>query len=301
MPDVVVAAFYRFTPLTDPAGLRDRLGAACAAAGLRGSVLLAPEGVNGTLAGTRSGIEAGLAALRALPGCAGLEARESPASEPPFARLKVRLKREIVTMGEAGLDPAAHPGTRVEPRDWNGVISAPDVALIDTRNAYEVALGSFPGAIDPGTASFGEFPDWWHANRGRLAGCRVAMFCTGGIRCEKASSLLLRDGAAEVLQLRGGILAYLDEVPEARSLWRGECYVFDGRVSVRHRLLQGSHGSCHACGRPVSAADLAHRDFEAGVACPACRDEYRAEDRKRFRERQRQIELAAARSRISLG
>ena len=175
------------------------------------------------------------------------------------------------------------------------MIARPDVVLIDTRNAYEVAIGSFEGAIDPGTAAFGDFPDWWRVNRARFAGRPVAMFCTGGIRCEKASSFLLGEGVAEVFQLRGGILKYLEEVPEAASRWRGECFVFDGRVSVGHGLAPGTHGRCHACGRPVSEADRGHADFEEGVSCAACVDEYDDARRARFRERQRQVELAAAR------
>lgn len=252
---LTVAALYHFTPFDDPAGLRAGLLRDCLSLGLRGTLLLAPEGINGTIAGPSEAIDAGLARIRALPGCAGLEWKESTAADWPFGRMKVRLKREIVTMGRPGVDPRAAVGRHVAPRDWNALISAPGVAVIDTRNAYEVAIGSFRGAIDPGTDSFRGFPDWWQANRAGLAGKRIAMFCTGGIRCEKATSFLIGQGVAEVFHLRGGILKYLEEVTPAQSLWQGECFVFDGRVAVGHGLAPGSHVMCHACRRPVSRAD----------------------------------------------
>ncbi len=292
---LVVAALYRFTPFPDPAALKPGLAQVCAEHGVRGSLLLAPEGINGTIAGPRQGIDAVLAHIRRLPGCAGIEWKESAAGEMPFRRMKVRLKREIVTMGRPGVDPCAAVGRYVEPADWNALIAAPDVAVIDTRNDYEVAIGTFEGAENPETRSFGDFPAWWEANRRRFAGKRVAMFCTGGIRCEKATSWLRGQGVDEVYHLKGGILNYLEEVPAAESLWHGECYVFDQRVSVGHGLAEGRHGMCHACGRPVSAADRARAEYEAGVQCPACVGEYGAADRARFRERQRQITLAKGR------
>ncbi len=298
---VTVAALYHFTPFPDPTMLKAPLAQLACAQGVKGTLLLAREGINGTIAGSREGIDAVLAHIRALPGCADLEHKESQAIEMPFARLKVRLKREIVTMGQPDVDPRAGTGHYVDPKDWNALITAPDVAVIDTRNDYEVAIGSFDGAIDPQTKSFGEFPAWWEANKERFSGKRIAMFCTGGIRCEKSTNYLIGQGVEQVYHLKGGILKYLEEVPEAASTWRGECFVFDQRVSVAHGLREGSYDLCHACRRPVSAEDKAHADFEEGVACPHCVVEFSDSDRARFRERQRQITLAEARGEAHLG
>ncbi|MGQ0566889.1 MAG: oxygen-dependent tRNA uridine(34) hydroxylase TrhO [Gemmobacter sp.] len=229
---VTVAAFYRFARLPAPAVLRAPLLDVARDAGVRGTILLATEGVNGTIAG--DGVDSVLSAIRALPGFEGLTARLSTAPAMPFQRLKVRLRREIVTMGYPLPGPDTTQGTPVPPAQWNALTAAPDVAVIDTRNAFEVAMGSFAGAIDPGTASFGAFPAWWRANAARFAGKRIAMFCTGGIRCEKASAWLVAQGVPGVHQLQGGILRYLDEVPQADSLWRGDCFVFDERVTVGH-------------------------------------------------------------------
>lgn len=285
---VTVAAFYRFAPLPDPAAHRGPLAQLACGAGVKGSILLAPEGVNGTIAGTGEGVGRVLGALRAIPGFEGLEWKESRAEAMPFDRLKVRLKREIVTMGRPDADPARGVGTYVPPAEWNALITAPDVAVIDTRNDYEVAIGTFRGAIDPGTASFGDFPAWWEANRARFAGKRIAMFCTGGIRCEKATAWLVAQGVGGVHHLEGGILKYLEEVPEADSLWNGDCYVFDRRVSVGHGLREGPHVMCFACGRPVAPEETAHPDYEAGVSCARCIGEFDEADRDRFRDRQRQ-------------
>jgi UPF0176 protein len=298
---LTVAAFYRFTPFDAPAALRGPLLAVCEGAGLRGSILLAPEGINGTIAGPRAGVAAVLAHIRALPGCAGMEAKESTAAVMPFGRMKVRLKREIVTMGVPGTDPRATVGTYVPPADWNALISAPDVAVIDTRNAYEVAIGSFDGAVDPGTESFRDFPAWWAANKDRFHNKRIAMFCTGGIRCEKSTAFLKAQGVAEVYHLQGGILKYLEEVPEAQSLWRGGCFVFDERVSVGHGLKVLDHALCRACRRPLGPEDRAHPAYEEGVQCPQCVEEYSEADRARFRERQRQVQLARQRGARHLG
>lgn len=291
-----VAALYHFTRFTDPAALRAPLLACAEAGGVKGSLLLAQEGINGTIAGPRAGIDAVLAHIRALPGCADLVWKESTAAEMPFGRMKVRLKKEIVTMGQPDVDPRARVGHYVEPADWNALISAPDVAVIDTRNDYEVAIGTFAGAVDPHTRSFRDFPAWWQANKERFHNKRVAMFCTGGIRCEKSTNYLMSQGVEEVFHLKGGILKYLEEVPQAQSLWQGECFVFDKRVSVGHGLKQGPYELCHACRRPVSAADKAHPAWEAGVCCPQCKDDYSEADRARFRERQHQMTLAARRS-----
>ncbi len=298
---ITVAALYHFTRFDDPAALQAPLAELCHAQGVRGILLLAPEGVNGTIAGTRSGIDAVLAHLRGLPGCSGLEWKESGAETPPFRRMKVRLKREIVTMGQPTVDPLAAVGHHVAPADWNALIEAPDVAVIDTRNDYEVAIGSFEGAVDPETGTFGDFPAWWEANRDRFAGKRIAMFCTGGIRCEKSTSFLLGQGVEEVFHLKGGILKYLEDVPEEKSLWRGECFVFDKRVAVGHGLSPGTHGLCHACRRPVSTADRDHPAFEDGVSCPQCIETVTDADRARFRERQHQIALSRARGESHLG
>ncbi|WP_085047192.1 rhodanese-related sulfurtransferase, partial [Brevirhabdus pacifica] len=247
---ITVAALYHFARFSDPDALRAPIRALCEGHGLRGTLLLAPEGVNGTVAGSRGGIAALIAHLRALPGCAGLEWKESHAEEMPFLRLRVRLKREIVTMGQPDVDPTAAVGRYVAPADWNELIGQEDVVVIDTRNDYEVGIGTFEGAVDPGTRSFGEFPAWWRANRERFHNKRVAMFCTGGIRCEKSTNFLLGEGVDEVFHLKGGILKYLEEVPAEDSRWQGECFVFDQRVSVGHGLEQGSHVLCHACRRP---------------------------------------------------
>lgn len=296
-----VAALYKFTPFPDPAALKGPLAAVACSNGVKGTLLLAREGINGTIAGTREGIDAVLAHVRALPGCEDLEWKESAASEMPFARMKVRLKREIVTMGQPDVDPTAAVGAYVDPADWNALISDPDVAVIDTRNDYEVAIGTFEGAVDPETRSFGEFPDWWRRNHNRFAGRKIAMFCTGGIRCEKSTNYLISQGVDEVYHLKGGILKYLEEIPQEQSLWRGECFVFDQRVSVGHGLSEGSYDVCHACRRPLSGADKSDPAYEEGVSCPRCIGEYSDADRARFRERQRQVDLAAARGTVHLG
>ncbi|WP_116132986.1 rhodanese-related sulfurtransferase [Tropicimonas sp. IMCC34043] len=297
----IVAALYHFTRFPDPAALKAPLAALCCQQGVTGTLLLAPEGINGTIAGTRAGIDAALAHIRSLPGCAGIDWKESTAEAMPFGRMKVRLKREIVTMGEPQVDPTAAVGRYVEPADWNALIAAPDVAVIDTRNAYEVAIGTFEGAVDPGIDSFRDFPGWWQANRERFHNKRIAMFCTGGIRCEKSTNYLMGLGEAEVFNLKGGILKYLEKIPAEESLWQGDCFVFDQRVALTHGLAPGRHGMCHACRRPVSPEDMAAPGFEHGVSCPQCVEEFSEADRERFRERQRQVRLAAERGERHLG
>jgi UPF0176 protein len=298
---LTVAALYHFTRFADPAALRVRLLAVCAAAEVKGSLLLAPEGINGTIAGSRAGIDKVLTAIRALPGCGDLVWKESLADAGPFRRLQVRVKREIVTMGQPEVDPSASVGHYVAPADWNALIAAPDVAVIDTRNGYEVAIGTFEGAVDPGTDTFRDFPAWWQANKGRFHGQRIAMFCTGGIRCEKSTNYLLDQGVEHVFHLQGGILKYLEEVPVTQSLWQGECFVFDDRVSVGHGLIPGPHTTCRACRRPLTADQRTGPGFEQGVSCATCMPEYSDADRARFRERQRQMVLAAARGEAHLG
>ena len=290
-----VAALYHFTRFDDPAALKPPLAELCEASGVRGTLLLAREGINGTIAGSRAGVDAVLAHIRALPGCADMEWKQSAAREMPFRKLKVRLKREIVTMGQPDVDPRARVGHYVEPADWNDLIRDPEVAVIDTRNDYEVAIGSFEGAVDPNTQSFGQFPAWWEANKARFHNKKIAMFCTGGIRCEKSTNWLLAQGVEEVYHLKGGILKYLEEVPADDSTWQGECFVFDGRVSVGHGLVEGPHELCHACRRPILPEDRVRPEYEQGVSCHHCVNETSDSDKARFRERQRQIELAKAR------
>jgi UPF0176 protein len=290
-----IIAFYHFTRFADPAALRGALLALGQEMGVMGTILLAGEGVNGTIAGTHAGIEAVLGHLRGLPGCKGLEWKESFAHTPPFTRFKVRLKREIVTMGQPDVDPVAKVGNYVVAQDWNSLISRPDVAVIDTRNDYEVMIGTFAGSVNPLTDTFRDFPAWWAGNKDRFAGKKIAMFCTGGIRCEKSTNYLIGQGVEDVFHLKGGILKYLEDVPAEESLWQGECYVFDGRVSVGHGLVPGAYDTCHACRRPISAADKADAAYVQGVQCAACVGEYTEADRARFRERERQIALARAR------
>lgn len=290
-----VAALYHFTRFASPASLQEPLKQLCTEQKITGTLLLANEGINGTIAGPKAGIEAVLAHIRALPGCDDLEVKFSTASERPFARMKVRLKKEIVTMGQPDVDPKARVGNYVDPQDWNELILSPDVAVIDTRNDYEVAIGTFEGAVDPETASFREFPAWWEANKDRFHNKKIAMFCTGGIRCEKSTNYLLGQGVPEVYHLKGGILKYLEEVPEENSTWNGECFVFDGRVSVGHGLKEGPHELCHACRRPILPEDKNRAEFEKGVSCHQCISETSDEDKERFRERQKQIALAKAR------
>ncbi len=290
-----VAALYHFTRFASPASLQEPLKQLCTEQKITGTLLLANEGINGTIAGPKAGIDAVLAHIRALPGCDDLEVKFSTASERPFARMKVRLKKEIVTMGQPDVDPKARVGNYVDPQDWNELILSPDVAVIDTRNDYEVAIGTFEGAVDPETASFREFPAWWEANKDRFHNKKIAMFCTGGIRCEKSTNYLLGQGVPEVYHLKGGILKYLEEVPEENSTWNGECFVFDGRVSVGHGLKEGPHELCHACRRPILPEDKNRAEFEEGVSCHQCISETSDEDKERFRERQKQIALAKAR------
>lgn len=296
-----VAALYHFTSFDDPTALKGPLAAACAAGDVMGTLLLAREGINGTIAGPRAGIDAVLAHIRALPGCSDFEWKESSATVPPFNRMKVRIKREIVTMGQPDVDPKASVGRYVTAQDWNELIASPDVAVIDTRNDYEVAIGTFDGAIDPETKSFGEFPAWWEANKDRFHNKRIAMFCTGGIRCEKSTNYLIGQGIEDVYHLKGGILKYLEEVPEADSKWDGSCFVFDARVSVEHGLEEGPHVLCFACRRPLMPADQGRAEYEHGVSCHKCAHETTDADKDRFRERQKQITLSKARGKQHIG
>jgi len=300
-----VAALYRFARFAEPAALRAPLLEACEASGIKGTLLLAREGINGTIAGTPEAIERILAHIRALPGCAGLEVKDSTAETMPFHRMKVRLKREIVTMGEPDIDPLQGVGHYVAPSDWNALIEQSDTILIDTRNDYEVKIGSFTGAIDPHTHSFRDFPAWFRANRDTLlegaAQPKIAMFCTGGIRCEKATAFLKAEGLDEVYHLEGGILKYLEDVPPEQSRWEGECFVFDERVAVTHGLGAGTHALCRGCRMPVSPEDCASPLFEEGVSCPACHATRDETQRAGYAERHRQTLLASARGKDHVG
>lgn len=295
-----VAALYQFTRFDDPAAIKAPLAALAQAQGVKGTLLLAREGINGTIAGSDDGIAAVLAHVRALPGCEGIEVKESRAATMPFHRMKVRLKGEIVTMGQPDIDPL-DTGHYVVPGEWNALIEAPDTVVIDTRNDYEVAIGTFAGAVDPGTKSFRDFPAWFEAHRDELVGKKVAMFCTGGIRCEKSTAYLKAQGVDDVSHLKGGILAYLEQVPADESRWQGECFVFDERVSVGQGLALGSYGLCRACRLPVGETDRASPLFEEGVSCPACHDTRTEEQRAGYRERHRQALLAQARGEAHVG
>lgn len=290
-----VCALYHFTRFDNPPALREPLLELCLKEQITGTLLLAHEGINGTIAGSRNGIDAVIAHIKSLPGCDNFEWKESTASAKPFPRMKVKLKKEIVTLGQPNVDPTAHVGNYVNPEDWNELIQSPDVVTIDTRNDYEVGIGTFKGAIDPETETFRDFPKWWEENKDRFHNKRVAMFCTGGIRCEKSTNYLLSQGVEDVFHLKGGILKYLEEVPQEESTWEGECFVFDGRVSVGHGLKEGPHHLCHACRRPILPADLERPEFESGVSCHQCVDETSERDKERFRERQKQMVLARER------
>ncbi|WP_010216075.1 oxygen-dependent tRNA uridine(34) hydroxylase TrhO [Sphingomonas sp. PAMC 26621] len=296
-----VAALYRFARFPDPKALRQPLLDLCAAQGIKGTLLLAPEGINGTIAGSDAAIEVVLAHIRTLPDCAPITAKHSHAETMPFHRMKVRLKREIVTMGEPAIDPMEGTGTYVKPADWNALIDAPDTVVIDTRNAYEVKVGSFAGAVDPRTDAFSDFPAWARAHRAELDGKRIAMFCTGGIRCEKSTAFLKAEGLTDVFHLEGGILQYLEDVPPEQSRWEGECFVFDERVAVGHGLAPGTHALCRACRMPVSPADRASPLYEEGVACPACAATRDDTQRAAYAERHRQVKLAERRGETHVG
>ncbi|MET3791617.1 rhodanese-related sulfurtransferase [Aquamicrobium terrae] len=296
-----VAALYRFCRLERFEELRAPLAAFCCGHGIKGTLLLAHEGINGTVAGSETAVAELVAYLDAQPELAGIDVKYSQAAEMPFHRMKVRLKREIVTMGVEGIDPLESVGTYVMPSEWNELISDPDTIVIDTRNDYEVALGTFKGAVDPRTATFREFPEWVDGHRGELENRKIAMFCTGGIRCEKATAFVKSLGFDEVFHLKGGILKYLEEVPADRSLWEGECFVFDERVSVTHGLEEGEAELCRACRHPLTPAERASPKFSPGISCDYCHDSRTDADRARYAERQRQVELAARRGREHIG
>ena len=299
-PPITIAAFYRFAPLADLPRLKQNLQALCEAHAILGIVLIASEGINGTMAGEAGRLNAALAGICALTGIADFDIKFSSADTPPFRRLKVRVKKEIITLGDPRADPSQLAGTYVAPQDWNALIADPEVLLIDARNAYEVAAGTFAGAKNPGMQNFGEFPAYARTldpQRHR----KIAMFCTGGIRCEKASSLMLREGFAEVYHLKGGILKYLEDVPEAQSRWQGGCFVFDERVAVGHGLQVLALKYCVSCDTPLERTALQSPLYEPGVSCPACAATLSEKHKASARERQKQVELANARGVAHLG
>jgi len=301
-----VAALYHFTEVDDPAGLRPDILSVCQANGLKGTLLLAPEGINGTVAGPPQGIDATIAYLQTLPDFGDLEVKYSTAIEMPFLRMKVRLKKEIVTLGVDGINAARDKGNYVDPQDWNRIIQDPETVVIDTRNAYEVAIGSFEGAINPDTETFRDFPAWFDEfaktlPKGEGNQPKIAMFCTGGIRCEKATAYVKAQGFDDVHHLKGGILKYLENVPEDDSTWSGDCFLFDQRVAVGHGLSQSDYTQCHACRMPLSPEERSSDKYIEGVSCPHCFDTRTDTQRLRYRERQQQMERAAKDGRTHLG
>jgi UPF0176 protein len=286
MSQVVVCAMYKFVRLENYQELRQPLQNAMEQNGVKGTLLLAEEGINGTVAGLREGIDA---------------VKESFDESMPFYRSKVKLKKEIVTMGVEGIDPREVVGTYVKPKDWNALISDPDVVLVDTRNDYEVQIGTFEGAVNPNTETFREFPDYVAKNMDPKKHKKVAMFCTGGIRCEKSTAYMKEQGFEEVYHLEGGILKYLEEVPKEETMWEGECFVFDNRVAVDHDLNKGQYDQCHACRMPITEEEMQSEHYEQGISCPHCFDKVTDEQRARFAERQKQIELAKARGEEHIG
>jgi UPF0176 protein len=301
MSGIVVCALYRFVRLDDYRALRTPLLDILEKNGIYGTLLLAGEGINGTVAGSRAAINTLLDWFRRDARLADIDCKESLTDTPPFKHSKVKLKREIVTLGVPGIDPNRVVGTYVEPADWNDLISDPEVLLIDTRNDYEVRVGTFRNAANPATGSFREFPEYVNAKLDPAKHRKVAMFCTGGIRCEKATAFLKQQGFDEVFHLKGGILKYLEDTCENDSLWEGECFVFDERVTVNHRLERGQYNQCNACRMPVSEADMASEFYEQGVSCPHCHDRLTAKQKARFAERERQMQLAQDRSELHMG
>jgi UPF0176 protein len=299
--DVVVAALYHFARFPDFRLLQKPLKELMQTNGVQGTLLLAAEGINGTIAGSRQGIDAVISFIRQDERFADIEVKESTTDENPFYRTKVKLKKEIVTMGVEDIDPNHIVGSYVEAKDWNDLISDPAVTLIDTRNKYEFQIGTFRGAINPETDTFREFPEFVKKNLDPDKHRKVAMFCTGGIRCEKSTAFLKQQGFDEVYHLQGGILKYLEQVPRDKTLWEGECFVFDNRVTVGHDLEKGRYDQCHACRMPISEEDKSSEHFQKGVSCPFCYDKHSSEQVKRFAERERQVELAEKRGEGHIG
>jgi UPF0176 protein len=301
MSQYVVCALYKFVALDDYQDIRQPLTQLLLDNQIRGTLLLAQEGINGTVAGSRESIDALLAWFKLDDRLADVVYKESFNEQQPFNRTKVKLKKEIVTMGVEGIDPRHVVGTYVKPKDWNELISDPDVLLVDTRNDYEVDIGTFKNAVNPNTETFREFPQYVEDNLDPTKHKKVAMFCTGGIRCEKSTAYMKEQGFEEVYHLEGGILKYLEEVPEEESMWEGDCYVFDGRVAVNHQLEKSGYDVCNACRLPITEEDKQSADFEKGVSCPKCVDKHTEEQKQRFREREKQVQLSAARGETHVG
>ncbi len=301
MSEIVVCALYKFITLPDYQQLRQPLFEVMNSNHIKGTLLLAREGINGTVAGSRSAIDSLINWLRSDPRLKDLDSKESYTNTPPFNRTKVKLKNEIVTMGVEGIDPLRVVGTYVDPTDWNRLISDPEVLLIDTRNDYEYQVGTFKNAINPTTDSFRQFPQFVKENLDPAKHKKVAMFCTGGIRCEKSTAYLKEQGFDEVYHLKGGILKYLEKVPPQETLWQGECFVFDERVTVNLDLKKGDYDQCHACRMPITEADKLHVTYQKGVSCPHCYDKITEEQKLRFSQREKQIQLAKARGETHIG
>jgi UPF0176 protein len=301
MPQIVVCALYKFVELPDYQQLRQPLFDVMDNNQVRGTLLLAGEGINGTIAGSRFAVDTVVNWLKSDPRLTEIDCKESFTDIPPFNRTKVKLKNEIVTMGIEGIDPKQVVGTYVAPKDWNSLISDPEVLLIDTRNDYEYQVGTFKNAINPSTESFREFPQYVKDHLDPKKHKKVAMFCTGGIRCEKSTAYLKEQGFDEVYHLKGGILKYLEEVPEQETLWQGECFVFDERVTVNLKLEKGDYDQCNACRMPITEADKASNTYEKGVSCPHCYDKNTPEQKQRFSEREKQMELAKQRGETHIG
>lgn len=301
-PDAfTIAAFYKFVSLPDFEQRRRPLWTLCEENGVKGTILLAHEGINATIAGPPQGIEAVLKSLQADPAIGALKVKYSSASELPFYRMKVRLKKEIVRLGRPDVNPGEQVGEYIAPEDWNALISNPEVTLIDTRNDYEIEIGTFKGALNPATKSFRDFPEYMEKELSDKKDQPIAMFCTGGIRCEKSTSLLKKNGFQKVYHLDGGILNYLEKVDPAESLWEGDCFVFDNRVTVDHNLEPGEYDMCHACRHALSEQDKASEHYVEGVSCPYCYDSLSAEQRERAAERQRQVEISKKLDRKHIG
>lgn len=297
----LTAALYKFVELPDFAELKAPLLDCCNNNNVKGTILLAEEGINGTIAGSSEGVHAVLAFLRSDPRFADLVHKESFSEKAPFYRLKIRLKREIVTMGVPDINPRLMAGKYVKPDEWNKLLDDPDVVVVDVRNDFEVSMGTFEGAINPKTKSFSELPEWVRRETALRNKPKVAMFCTGGIRCEKSTAFLRSQGFDEVYHLEGGILKYLETVPEAESRWEGECFVFDERVSVGQDLKPGNYELCRGCRHPISQEDKASELFVLGVSCPHCHDSKTETKKQALSERQRQIELAKRRNQVHIG
>jgi len=301
MTDIVVSALYKFVTLDDYAALRKPLLKLMEEHHVKGTLLLAKEGINGTIAGDRKGIDALLAWLRSDPRFADLETKESYEQAMPFYRTKVKLKKEIVTMGIEGIDPKNIVGTYVKPKDWNALISDPDVLLIDTRNDYEVKIGTFKGAVNPETETFREFSQYVKEQLDPAKHKKVAMYCTGGIRCEKSTAYLKEQGFEDVYHLQGGILKYLEEVPVEQSEWQGECFVFDNRVAVNHNLEKGQYDQCYACRYPITEDEKNSEQYQQGVSCPHCYDKVTEKQRQCFLEREKQVQMSRQRGEEHIG